>query len=453
MNLVFIAIVLTLLLVTMLIFFIVSAIKKFSSGSESGGPKNKDRNSIIKEANKKLERNPKDSQAILELADLYYSEETYDKSFHLYKLLLDKPELSSQGGEVDIISKYAVSALKTGKIDEAYKYLNYARAKNKDVFEVNYNLGVIDFDRKSYDKALSYFIAAKNLLPDHVATLQYIGKILFHSGRFKDAVGYLRKCFDLSPGDKEILYLLGQAYNESGQIENGYKIFSHLRPDPAYGPQASLEAGKIDIKKKNYPKAIEDMELGLRHKEIDPKIRLELLYQLGTTYILESKVSMALKAFDSILSISSNYKDVAALKSKYSELASNKNLKTYLMSPTSEFVNLCKRIAPLVYPKAEVKITDIKAEKNDYVDIVAEVTSNQMEDIALFRFLRATTPIGDIVLRDLYFKSKDVKAGQSYCFSAGSFTETAVKFVDARTIDLVSGKELTAFLSKATKGE
>ncbi|MCL2792923.1 MAG: hypothetical protein FWD87_07510 [Spirochaetaceae bacterium] len=451
MNIVMLAVVLVIVIVVALIFIIV---KKLSGGeSASDTPKNKDRNSIIKYANKRLEQNPKDTQAIMELANLYYSEETYDKSLHLFKLLLDKPEGTSQENEVDIIYKYAISALKTGKIDEAYKYLDYAKKKNKDVFEVNYNLGVIDFDRKIYDKALSSFIAAKNLMPEHVATLQYIGKILFHLGRFKDAVGYLRKCFELSPGDKDILYTLGQAYSEAGQSENGYKIFSHLRADPIYGPPASLEAGKIDIKKKNYVKAVEDMELGLRHKEIDPKIRLELLYQLGNTYILENKVNSAIKNFDTILSIAGTYKDVQSLKSKYSELASNKNLKTYLMSSSSEFLNLCKKITPLLYPNAQVKITDITASKNDYVDVVAEVTSSQMEDIALFRFMRATTPVGDIILRDLYFKGKDVRAGQSFCLTAGAFTDTASKFVEARTIDLISGKELMSILTKASKGD
>ena len=334
------------LLIVVFVFVIIGGLvllvgKKLFAGGESGGasdgPKNKDRNSIINNANKRLAQNPKDAQAMLELANLYYSEETYDKSLHLFKLLLDKPEGTSQENETDIIYKYAISALKTGKIDEAYKNLDYARKKNKDIFEVNYNLGVIDFDRKVYDKALSSFIAAKNLLPEHIATLQYIGKILVQLGRFKDAIAYLRKSFELSPGDKDVLFALGQAYNEAGQIDNGYKIFNHLRVDPVYGPQAALEGGKINVKKKNYVKAIEDMELGLKHPDIDQKIKVELLYNLGNTYILENKVNSAIKCFDFIQRTVDNYKDVQALRAKYSELASNNNLKTYLMSSSSEF--------------------------------------------------------------------------------------------------------------------
>ncbi len=454
MNLFLLAAILVTAVIAVFIFLIITLVKKIFPGSSgSGNQKNRDRNAIIKYANKRLEQNPKDSQAISDLANLYYSEEMYDKSLHLLKLLLDQTSSNSSLNEFDIVYKYAVSAMKTGKTDEAYKYFAYARSINKDVFEINYNLGVIEFDRKSYEKAFSLFSAARQLLPDHTATIQYMGKILFHMGRFKDAVTYLKKSFELSPGDKEILYILGESYNESGQSENAYKIFQHLRPDPQYGPASCLETGKINMKKRNYAKAIEDFEIGLRHKEIAPNIRLELLYMLASTFIKENKINSALKIIDMLISVNPDYKDVSALKAKYTELASNKNLKIYLMSPTSEFVNLCRKVTPFFYPGEHVKITDITAAKNDYVDIVTEVTSDQAEDIALFRFFRTTAPVGDIMLRDLYFKSKDVRAGKSFCLTAGSFTETAEKFVEARTIDLIGSKQLMSILNRISTGD
>ncbi|MDX9800980.1 MAG: CDC27 family protein [Spirochaetia bacterium] len=433
---------------------IISFIKKLSSGGIISSPsKNKDRNTIIKSANRRLEQNPKDAQAISDLANLYYSEEMYDKSLHLLKILLDQTSTNSSLDEFDIVYKYAVSALKTGRTDEAYKYFAYARSMNKDIFEINFNLGVIEFDRKNYDKALLLLTAARHLLPDHTATIHYLGKIFFYMGRYKEAIPWLKKSFEITPGDKEILYLLGQSYNETGQIENAYRIFFHLRPDPQYGPQSCLETGRINLKKRNFEKAVEDLEIGLRHKEIPPETRLELLYVLVSAFIKENKLNAALKIIDIMININPGYKDVKALKLKYSELAGNNNLKTYLMSPTSEFVNLCRNIVPLFYPKAHLKITDITAAKNDYVDIVTEVNSAQSEDIVLFRFIRTTASVGDLMLRDLYFKSKDVRAGKSYCLSAGSFTETAEKFVEARTIDLIGNKELLAVLKKISRRE
>ena len=412
------------------------------------GSGDKDRNQIIKYANKRLAQNPKDTDAVSDLANLYYNEEIYDKAVHLFKVLLDQTSTNPKLDEKDIAFKYAVSLLRTGKTEEAYKYLAYVRSLDKDHFETNYNLGVIEYDRKNFEKAYLLFSAARTQIPDHAMTIQYIGKSLYYTGKYSDSIGYLRKSMEINPGDKEVLYLLGNAFNESGKVDNAYKIYSHLRPDPVYGPDASCESGQINLSRRNYARAIEDFEIGLRHKDIEQGTRLKLLYKLAQTYIKDNRITDALKQFNLIMQIHPDYKDVKALKQKYSELASNKNLKIYLMSPTSEFVNLCRKLAPMFFPQEHLKITDITAAKNDYVDITAELTSDQSEDIALIRFVRSSASIGDIMLRDLYFRSKDVRAGKSICITAGIFTDTAEKFVEARTIDLVDGKQLLPMLSR-----
>ena len=415
---------------------------------KNSGSKDKDRNQIIKNANRRLAQNPKDADAISNLADLYYNEEIYDKAVHLLKVLLDQTSTNPKLDEKDIAFKYAISLLRTGKTEEAYKYLAYVRSLDKDHFETNYNLGIIEYDRKNYEKAYLLFSAARTQIPDHAMTIHYIGKSLYFTGKYTDAIAYLRKSIEMNPGDKEVLYLLGNSYNEAGKIDNAYKIYSHLRPDPEYGPESSFESGKINLARRNYARAIEDFEIGLKHKDIENSTKLKLLYKLAQTYIKDNRITDALKQYNFITQIHPDYKDVKSLKKKYSELASNKNLKIYLMSPTSEFVNLCRKLAPMFFPSEHMKITDITAAKNDYVDITAELTTDQSEDIALIRFIRSSASIGDIMLRDLYFRSKDIRAGKSICVTAGTFTDTAENFVEARTIDLVDNKGLLSMLSK-----
>ena len=52
------------------------------------------------------------------------------------------------------------------------------------------------------------------------------------------------------------------------------------------------------------------------------------------------------------------------------------------------------------------------------------------------------------MLRDLDFRSEDIRAGKSICVTAGVLTDTAENFVEARTIDLVDSKQLLSMLSK-----
>jgi tetratricopeptide (TPR) repeat protein len=294
------------------------------------------------------------------------------------------------------------------------------------------------------------FSSARTQIPDHAMTLLYIGKSLYHMGKYTESTGYLKKSIELHPGNKEVLFLLANALNESGKTDSALKVFSHLRPDPLYGPSSSLESGKINMTKRNFIKAIEDFEIGLKHKTIEGEIKISLLYMLALTYIKENSINEALNLFNMVTQINPDYKDVKSLKRKYLELASNKNLKIYMMSPTSEFVNLCRKLTPRFFPGEHIKITDITAAKNDYVDITAELSSDHSEDIALIRFIRSSASVGDIMLRDLYFKSKDVRAGKSLCITAGTFTDTAEKFVEARTIDLIDSKKLMALLSSVS---
>jgi cytochrome c-type biogenesis protein CcmH/NrfG len=53
-----------------------------SSRGKTGTP-------LLRKANRRLALNPKDAEALLALADLYYSEGIFDKSMRSYELLID----------------------------------------------------------------------------------------------------------------------------------------------------------------------------------------------------------------------------------------------------------------------------------------------------------------------------------------------------------------------------
>jgi hypothetical protein len=117
-------------------------------------------------------------------------------------------------------------------------------------------------------------------------------------------------------------------------------------------------------------------------------------------------------------------------------------LQTFLIASTSDFVALCRKITLTFFQKAKMKILDISMHKSEYADILAEVSTNKWEDTVLFRFVRTTNQIGELLLRDLYAKVKELKAGRGVCVSAGGFSDEAELFVEARLIDLVGKDQL-----------
>ena len=104
-------------------------------------------------------------------------------------------------------------------MDEAYKSLLIARSLNEQVFEVNYNLGYLEYLQKNYEKAQSLLIQAKVDHPEHAPTLKYLGLSLYQQKRFEDAVSALQKALEILPDDKEALFALGRSYYETGQEE------------------------------------------------------------------------------------------------------------------------------------------------------------------------------------------------------------------------------------------
>jgi len=66
----------------------------------------------------------------------------------------------------------------------------------------------------------------------------------------------------------------------------------------------------------------------------------------------------------------------------------------------------------------------------------------------LFRFVRSQGAVGELLLRDLYVRAKEMRAPRAVCVIGGTFTEQARGFVEARMIDVVEKDELFKMLGK-----
>ncbi len=429
-----------------ILFIFVISSRRNKEVSSSGKKKRKTRSKppsvLLKEANKKLAQNPKDGNALKIVADFSFDGGEFEKAFRSYGILIDLCATDKDLDEFEITLKYALCALKLGRINDAYRALMICRGMKQDVFEVDFNLGFLEFKRKQYEKAAALLIKARKQNPDHIECSKYLGQSLFKLGKMKESALLLRKVIENDPTDKETLFFLAQSYSKLGQENQALKIFLHLRPDPVIGPHAALFAGSIHATRNQHDKAVMDYEIGLKHEDIPADIKRELQYRLAVTYISLQNISRALTLLRDIQKDFPDYKDVKNLIGKYEELNANKNLQTYLIAPTSDFVTLCRRLSATFFPGARIKITDISVRKKDYADILAEVNTRKWEDIILFRYMRSTGQVGELVLRDLYAKSKEVRAGRAYCLTAGEFTEGARQFVEARLIDLVEKPEL-----------
>ncbi|TFG59949.1 MAG: tetratricopeptide repeat protein [Spirochaetales bacterium] len=444
-------VIIVVIIIGVLVFVFLRILRKKNKSDD--GNKGDDRNTVIREANRRLSQNPKDASALFSLAELYFKEENYDKAMKTYQVLIDLCSTNADLIEFDLTVRYAVSALKLKKFDAAYRSFLLARTMRQDSFEVNYNLGTLEYLKKGYEKAFSLLTSANILQPEHIPTRRYLGHCNFKLKKFREAADILRKVLDVEPGDKEALFILGQCYFELGQNDQAVKIFTRLRADPEIGPTAALYSGTIHLNSRQYAQAAEDFELGLRHAGIKKETALEIKYRLAAASIKQQDLGKAVSLLMEINGEVPGYKDTTGLLGRYRELNANHNLQSFLMASPSEFANLCRKIVEGYFQGSTVKITDISMNKNDYLDVLANVSTSRWDDVILYRFIRTTGQVGELYLRDLYARIRDVKAGRGFCIIAGEFSDGAKQFVEARLIDLVEKEALLKLLRGLSQRE
>ena len=331
-----------------------------------------------RDAARRLAQNPRDAQALLILAEAAVRREDHETARQRYRQLLDLCAAEPDMDEVEVAMRHGIAAFKAGATDEALKSLLFAHGTRPYTFEPSFTLGCLESARGSHEKAAGYFNRAHQADPDSIPATRHLGESLFTLGHYHDCILLLRRVYEQQPADGALLFMLGQAFAETEKTDTAARIFSRLRADPAVGPRAALLSAQFQIEKRQYDTAIEDLEIGLRHQSADAATVLELKYRLGSAWLRKGDIAKALVPWRQIDEVSPGYRDVPDLLARYREISSNARLKAYMLSVTSEFVTLCRRLCVHVVPRSRTKILSVALRQSEYVDITTEIDARHM---------------------------------------------------------------------------
>ena len=432
-------IILVLMIAGVVVYFVV---KNRGGVSMSGG---KTQAQVIREAKRKLDRNPDDAEGLAELGDVYFQNKLWDKALPIYDRMY---KLASKYPKIDSfysILRHGICLLNLENLQEALKSLSLAYTMNSRDYEVNYYTGIAMYKDKQYDKAVSCLKRALAINPEAEGVYLILGQSYYYGNHYRDSLPCFKRALDEDPTNKEALFDMADAMNIGGHGDKSIKVFMHLRADPVYGPRSCLEAGVYHIKMGDYDAAIQDFEIGMKHTNIETDVLLDLQYRTAQCYFSKNDFAKGLQLLNNIRLVNANYKDVNALMSRYQELSQNTNLQIYLSSGASDFVALCRKFIETVYRGSQVKIMDIQVQPA-YTDILAEVDTVKYTDIELFRFFRTSGTSGELYIRDLHGHMHDVKADRGFCVTAGVFSEDAHKYIEGRPLDLVEKNRLVKVL-------
>ena len=409
----------------------------------------KGKSALVKEAEKKLVKDPHNIPALETIGEIYYQDKNWEKVWGVYKTLYD---LSAAHIEIDVAKstlRMGLSAFYQNRIEDAVNVLMVTIKKDPDNFEANLVLGKVLLQKNIIDKAAYCLKKAKTLMPENNEVNALLGKCLFKMQKYRESLQFIKQALEESPDNKELLYDMAVAMSECGLSEKALKVFIHLRPDPEFGPLSCLEAGKMHERVKDFSNAVKDYEIAHRHQNINDQLAIQIKYRLGNTYIAMNNISQGLVYLKQVQMMKAGYKDTDSLVSRYAELNQNKNLQIYLLSGTSDFVALCRKLISVFFKESFVKIEDIQV-TSGFVEIVCNAENVKWESKQIFRFYRTQNIIGDLYIREFHGKIRDTKCDNGVCVTVGSFSESAHRFVEGRPLTLVEKDELTKMLKKIT---
>ncbi len=437
----------SILVVVVILLFVVAVIIMFSTRKKVGGGKQKGRATIIKEATRKLAQDPHSPDGLLPLGDLYFDERAWDKAYPIYETQMSVAPAHKEIDPFKASLRQGICAVKLNKIQEAFRGLGAAYQINANDYEVNYYLGLACYKSNEFEKAIPRFKRVLILKPDAQNINSPLGLSLYKAKHYKESLGYLKRALDENPENKEVLFCMADAMNESGYGDKAMKVFMHLRPDPEFGAKSCLAAGLFHLRTQQAEKAIQDFEIGLKHQNTPQDIALEIRYRLANAYLNSKMISKGLEILNEIQAINPSYKDVPQLFSRYQELNQNKNLQIYLMSSSSDFVALCRRVVMKYYQRAVAKVVDISVTP-ECVEVLMNIDFVRSEEVHVFRFYRTTGVVSDLYIRDFHAKVTETKADRGICLTAGLFSEEARRYAEGRPIDLVEKEGLVRILKK-----
>lgn len=435
--------------------FLFKYLFKKEMGIESSDNKidmSSDKKKAIADLNKKISNNPKDTNALFSLAEIYFDHKEYAKALPYYKILSNALlEKDINISPFIIYLHYGISCAELHMCDDAQGFLSMAHAIEPSSFDVNYYLGVCEYYRRNYEEAFKHLKVASLSNPEEMNSLKYLGYIFFQAQNYKNALMCLNRVQQSTYKTPESTYYFGYALLKIGKREEAFSVLSGLTTNSEWGGLALKECSDISFKMGNYQKAI---DLGLEAIQtnsfnLSDKDKASVHYILGNSYIQLRDIPQALEHLKKVKLLSSDYADIPEKIEYLQEIYYNKNLQSFLTANWTDFESMALKIIRLIFPKAKIASHQkMKSSIGETVDILAEIETRQWEDVVLVRFIRDKNQVGEIFIRDLAARLKEYKAGRGICITAGSFSVGAKMFVEARLIDLVDKNKLITYLQK-----
>ncbi|MCX8058598.1 MAG: tetratricopeptide repeat protein [Spirochaetes bacterium] len=406
---------------------------------------------VNSEAEKKLlemiAEHPDEKEAYENLVTLYFKNEEFSKALVVLEKALDNPTLLKLWGQENILFLAGLAAKNNKKYQKALKYFLTIYGLNNNNNDVLKQLAVIYHLLKDYQKADSFFqkvYSMRDKVKLDKEFVKYFGINCYKLGRVMDTIKILEQYITKYPNDIEANFYLGISLYSESDYEKSKEYLKKAIVSKENRHEAMLALANIFFVQ-NDLKASEFLLLKiLEDSDVERKIFLEACYILGELYVKNGKIENAVLYWNKIIAINSEYKDVSIKLSKYSSLSSDNIIKEFSLSDKQKFINISKKLAIRIVGKC--KINNVEILDDETIDVVINKQVKTKNVIILLRIVKDTNSVGELVVKDLYLKAKELKAPKSILITVGPLSPSARDYIATRPIEYFDRSYLNKIL-------
>jgi len=202
--------------------------------------------------------------------------------------------------------------LENRQFEEAEVILREYTDKNPYDGQALYYLAYCLFSQDNFYEAVRYFMMLGEIIPGEPEVYFMTGRSFFNMNNYREAIKYFRIAMDKGLSGNNLLnagHLLALAYCGSKRFNSAEKVVRLvISKSPDYYPCHDL-LGRILISRMDYRRARETYNKIL---ELKSGPRVDALFHIAFTFIIENKIDIAINKLEEILS---EWKD--HLKSHY----------------------------------------------------------------------------------------------------------------------------------------
>ncbi len=402
----------------------------------------------IKKLNDLLEKDDRNPYAHYLLAEAYMKDKNRQYAIVEYRQVLKLGRFNENIKEVNIRSKLAKLYAEKKAIEEAKKEYLILTKLDPSNFENYYELGKIYYNVGVLEKAAGFLKKAISNNSKHDQSYYLLGQIYYRNGQNQEAKNMLINAIKIDQNNYKAHYFLGLVLRQQGDYEWAVKEFEVAQKSDELKVKCFLAKGTCYLERNQYPKATMEFERGLKFAKKNSDTELNLRYFMAECQEKMRDIHSAIKNWEKIVSVKSNFKDVQDKLGQYSEFRQDDRIKDFLIAGLAQFEHMSRKIVEGM----KYNITEINIISDTEIELIALEADgkwrNTRQTNRIIRINRTTEVINEGLLRKLHESMRSKNATRIIMITTGEFAPKALEFANTRPIDLFGKSELVNMLRK-----